>query len=316
MEKTQQYEFSAAQHRALTRARHLEYLSIAYLASVIALMYIVMGSSQAMKTAWIEDCLSLIPPVCFLLGSHLCWRKPTERFPYGFHRVVSILFLCAAAALLLMGGLLLTDALVKLVMREHPTIGMKSFFGIDLWLGWWMIPVLVWGIVPPVLMGHAKVKYAESLNDKVLMTDGKMNKADWMTGAAATVGVLGIGMGWWWADAAAAALISFDILRDGLKQTADAVTGLMNRAPTSVHDDPLDLPAKIEQALRDLHWVDDATVRLYEHGHLILGEGFVTAHGSGPVSAPLMREAVEKVRALDWRLQDFVITLAEAHAPR
>jgi len=166
-----------------------------------------MVSSQAMKTAWVEDCLSLIPPVCFLAGSHICWRAPTEHFRYGFHRVISILFLCAALALLVMGGYLLIDALAKLILQEHPTIGMKAYFGVDLWLGWWMILVLLWGTFPPILLGHAKIKYAEALNDKILITDGKMNKADWMTGAAAIAGILGIGLGWWWADAAAAAFI-------------------------------------------------------------------------------------------------------------
>ena len=91
MKLAPQYEFSDQQNKALHKARILEHLTIAYLISVIALMYIVMGSSQAMKTAWIEDCLSLIPPVCFLHSTHICWRKPTEHYPYGFHRVVSIM---------------------------------------------------------------------------------------------------------------------------------------------------------------------------------------------------------------------------------
>lgn len=40
------------------------------------------------------------------------------------------------------------------------------------------------------------------MHDKVLHADAKMNKADWMTAAAALVGVLGIGLGWWWAKIA------------------------------------------------------------------------------------------------------------------
>lgn len=195
MKLAPQYEFSEEQDKALHKARFLQYLSMAYLISVIILMYIVMGSSQAMKTAWIEDCLSLIPPICFLVGAHVCWRPPTEHYPYGFHRIVSVLFLCAALALLLMGAYLLIDALIKLGKQEHPTIGMKEFFGQDIWLGWWMILVLLWGTFPPVLLGHAKIKHAKTLHDKILITDGKMNKADWMTAAAAIGGILGIGMG-------------------------------------------------------------------------------------------------------------------------
>ncbi|NJM31865.1 MAG: cation transporter [Limnobacter sp.] len=268
MKFSPQVEFSEAQHKALRKARLLEYVSIAYLITVIALMYVVMGSSQAMKTAWIEDCLSLVPPVCFLIGTHVCWRAPNRHFPYGYHRAVSILFLCAALALLIMGSYLLVDSVIKVFEQEHPTIGMQSFLGQNLWLGWWMVLALLWGTFPPLFLGHAKIACAKTLNDKILITDGKMNKADWMTAVAAIGGVLGIGMGWWWADAAAAAFIAFDILKDGWHQTKDAVTGLMNRSPTSIEGDYLNLAEHIERTLLEYPWVSKARVRLCEHGHV------------------------------------------------
>ncbi|QJR80169.1 cation transporter [Alteromonas pelagimontana] len=309
MKLVPQYEFTEEQTRALHKARVLEYISIAYLISVIILMYIVMGSSQAMKTAWIEDCLSLIPPICFLIGTHVCWRKPTVHYPYGFHRIISILFLCAALALLLMGSFLLIDALIKLSTQEHPTIGMKEFFAKDIWLGWWMILVLLWGIFPPVILGLAKTKQARMLNDKVLYTDGKMNKADWLTAVAAIGGVLGIGMGWWWADAVAAAFISFDILKDGWSQTKDAVTGLINRVPTSLDNNYLDLVDKAEKMLTEFSWIKQVQVRLFEHGHLIYGEGFVNTYDNASICPEDLRDAMKKVRELDWRLQDFALTV-------
>ncbi len=312
MKLAPQYEFSELQNASLKKARILEYVSLAYLASVIFLMYTVMGSSQAMKTAWIEDCLSLIPPVCFLVGTHICWRKPTKHYPYGFHRVISILFLCSSLALLVMGGYLLVDALIKLVTLEHPTIGQKEFFGVDMWLGWWMIIVLIWGTFPPVLLGRAKVKHAETLNDKILITDGKMNKADWMTAVAAIGGILGIGMGWWWADAVAAGFISIDILKDGWTQTADAVTGLINRAPTSIHGEYLDLPEKVREALLAYTWIDNAQVRFYEHGHIIFGEGFIEVSKNKEISPDNLREVMAEIRELDWRLQEFILTVTPA----
>jgi cation diffusion facilitator family transporter len=303
------YEFSREQELVLQKARRLEYLSIAYLASVIFLMYLVMGASQAMKTAWVEDMLSLVPPICFLIGSHICWRKPTDRYPYGFHRVVSILFLLAAVALLLTGAFLLSEALLTLIRREHPTIGMKEFFGQDLWLGWWMLAVLAWGAVPPVLLGRAKMKLAKTLNDKILVTDGRMNKADWMTATAAMIGVIGIGFGIWWADAAAAAFISFDILKDGWTQTKDAVTGLMNRAPTSVDGKRLKLPEECEALLASLSWVKSAEVRMCEHGHLIIGDGFVCTTDDAPVSPNELRAAMQRAQNLDWRLRGFTLSV-------
>ncbi|TKA84002.1 cation transporter, partial [Sulfitobacter sp. 15WGC] len=44
-----------AQKKALHRARWLEVIWIAVLGSIVAAIYFAVGSSQAMKTAWIED---------------------------------------------------------------------------------------------------------------------------------------------------------------------------------------------------------------------------------------------------------------------
>jgi|TARA_A100001391_G_C5052104_1_gene273749 divalent metal cation (Fe/Co/Zn/Cd) transporter len=302
------YEFTSDQKAALKKARVLCYLSIAYLTIDIFLMYLVMGSSQAMQTAWVEDFLSLIPPVSFILGSYLCWRRPTKHYPYGFHRVISVLFLCAALALLLMGSYLFVDALIGLGLRERPTIGMKAFFGIDLWLGWWMILVLLLGTLPPFLLGRAKLSPAIKLNDKILYTDGKMNKADWLTAIAAIAGVAGIGMGWWWADSAAAMIISFDILKDGWRQSKNAVTGLLNRAPTSVDNKFLDLPEKIEDQLRVYHWVSKSKVRLYEQGHLFFGEAFICPKDNS-LNVGSLRNAMQDISKLDWRLQSISLTV-------
>lgn len=310
MKTAPHHEFSDEQKKALAAAIRLEWLTLAYLATVTVLMYMVMGSSQAMKTAWIEDLLSAVPPVAFLIANYFRNKKPTRHFPYGFHRAGSVGFLVAALSLAVVGGYLVVDAAVKLIHMEHPSIGMKSFFGIDLWLGWWMLPVLLWGTLPPVLLGRAKKKLAETINDKILYTDAKMNKADWMTAVAAIVGVLGIGLGWWWADATAALFISYDIVKDGLRQGADAVTGLINRAPTNLQDEYIDLPDKAIAALESFPWVEKANVRLHEQGHLFFGEGFVFGRENA-VTAAQIDEAVNKVGKLDWRLQGFVLTVVK-----
>lgn len=302
------YEYTAEQERVLKKATKLEWLTLAYVISVVVLMYFVLGSSQAMKSAWIEDLLALLPPAMFLFTNRFRNRAPNEHFPYGFHRAASIGFLIAAVALLLVGGWLVVDSGLKLFKQEHPTIGMKEFFGIDMWLGWWMIAVLAYGTFIPILLGRAKLKLAKPLYDKMLYTDAKMNKADWLTAVAAMGGVLGIGMGWWWADAVAALIIAFDIVHDGIKQTRDAVTGLMDRAPKTLEGEYETTPQDVVDALESFEWVERADVRLREQGHLFFGEGYYRSRGDEPVSPEQLRAAVDKVKSLDWRLQDFALT--------
>ena len=72
-----------AQKRALHRARWLEAIWLAVLASIVAAVYFAVGSSQAMKTAWIEDLLSFVPPLAFLVGSWLEGGNRTAASRWG-----------------------------------------------------------------------------------------------------------------------------------------------------------------------------------------------------------------------------------------
>jgi divalent metal cation (Fe/Co/Zn/Cd) transporter len=261
-----------------------------------------------MKTAWIEDLPSLIPPIAFLLAVRFNLRGATGRFPYGFHRTVSIAYLCSALALFVMGAYLLVESIVKLISAEYPTINSVEIFGQTVWLGWLMIPALAWSGVPAAFLGRAKMPLAEELHDKVLYADAKMNKADWLTAGAAMVRVVGFGLGLWWADFAAAALISLDITKDGVSNLRRAVVDLMDQAPTTVDGDDSDpLRDKLASMLRDLDWVEDVDLRLREEGQVYFGEALVVP--SDETNLPeKVGDALERARDLDWRIHDLALT--------
>ncbi len=227
---------SEAADAALERARRLEWWTLGWLVSIVAVMGLVMGSSEAMQAAWVEDLLSLAPPALFLLALHVERRGPSRMYPFGHYRTGSMCFLVAAVALTAMGAYLVYDASVVLIRREHPTIGTFSLLGQQVWLGWAMIAALVYSVIPPVILGYKKRKLAPQIADQVLYTDAEMNAADWKTGLAGMAGIVGIAMGWWWADAAAAGLIGLDILRDGLRSMRGAVAELLDGAPRKLED--------------------------------------------------------------------------------
>nr|WP_165481069.1 cation transporter [Legionella impletisoli] len=285
-------------------------MTIVYLTSVAFLTYLVMGSSQTMKTVWLDDVLSMIPSISFLISSYICWKKPNRTYPYGYHRAISISFLCASLALFVMGGYLLLDGFWVLINKDYPTIGLFNIWGYEIWLGWLMILVLLYGVLPPIFLGKAKLKIAPVLYDKVLYTDAKMNRADWLTAFVAIIGILGIAYGLWWSDAVAAMIVSMSILRDGIKQTFEAVTLLMDKAPCDLEGKELNLPQKVIKLLEDFSWIKKAEVRFREQGHLIFGEGFLYTT-DGTITDKQIKKATEAVMELDWRLKNFVLTVVE-----
>ncbi len=309
MQPTRRYEFPEELQPELERARRLEWMTLVYMASVVGVIYLTMGNSQAMKMAWIEDVLGLIPPIGFLIADRVRHRTPNRRFPYGYHRSVNIAFLVSAIALASVGCMMLIDSSATLVKQEHPTIGAVVLWGEPVWSGWLMLPALLWATIPAFFLGRAKIRVAERIHDKPLHSDAEMGRADWMTGTAAGVGVLGIAWGWWWVDAVAALLISLSVLHDGYTNLRDVVGDLMDRAPKSVdHTRYLDLPDRLRDRLQSLEWVRHAAVRVREHGHVMFAEAYLVPEDDREL-LERTRQAIAVALEVDWRLHDVVIQM-------
>ena len=287
------------------RAKRLEWATIFFMLTIVVVIYFTMGSSQAMKAAWIEDMLSFVPPIAFLVSARWKDRPADEGFPYGYHRSVSIAFLAGAVALTIFGVFILIDSILGLVRQEHPTIGTSVVFGHQLWAGWLMIAVLAYSAIPPLVLGHMKLEPARALHDKTLKADSDMNRADWLTAGAGIVGILGIGIGWWWADAAAAGLISIAIVKDGATNLMRVVSDLMDQEPTTVEGERSDVPERLRQALNELSWVRDVDVRLREEGHVFAGEAFLVVTSTDNLRGKL-EEARRAAYGVDWRVRDIV----------
>lgn len=255
----------------MAKARRLEWWTLGLQALIVGMMALVLGSSQTMKSAWVEDILGLVPAIIFLVAVRFESKVPTRKFPFGFTRVNSLAFAAAAATLLLMAAYLIFDSASKLIAMEHPTIGTMELFGQTVWMGWVMIGALVISVIPPIILGRLKQPVAETLQDKVLHTDALMQKADWMTGLAGIAGIAGVGFGLWWADSLAALLIAFDIAHDGITAARIAAAELIDGMPRKLGSPEVAEDAKaIAEALRQQF--PEADVRLRETGRYIAAE--------------------------------------------
>jgi divalent metal cation (Fe/Co/Zn/Cd) transporter len=292
------------------KAVRLEWITLAYLVSAVVAIYFTLGSSQAMKGAWLEDMLSLAPPTAFLIASRVRYKQPNARFAFGYHRAVEIGYLTAALALLFMGLFLIVDSVLKLLGGDHPSIGMVELFDWQVWLGWLMLAALLWSAIPVLILGRIKIKLAAQLHDKILYADAQMNRADWMTAGAAIVGVVGIGLGLWWMDAAAAILIGADILHDGAKYTSAATRDLLDGRPRR-YDEKREHPVNddIRRAVAETDWIEDAAVRMRDTGHVFNVEVLAVPGGEEEDLLGRAEELTNRIRDLDWKVQDVVVAV-------
>ncbi len=293
--------------KILRKAQRLELISFFCSLSIVVLMFFTLGSSQAMRTSWGDDVFALIPPITFLVAVRFQSKSPNEKFPYGYNRALSIAFLGSSTALTIFGIVLLTNAIIELWHQEHPTIGMVMLFGWHFWQGWLMIAALIYSAVLPSILGSMKLPLGRELHDKVLFADADMNKANWLDAVAAVVGILGVGIGWWWADSLAAAFISMQILRDGLTNLKNSMMELIDHRPLGIEKDKKDpLKEKMEDELEHLDWISHASVRLREVGNLVTGEAYIVPKDEKDILDKL-NQATDFINSMDWRVYNVVV---------
>lgn len=267
--------------RGLARGRTLCLWTLFWMSGVSILMYLVMGQSQAMKTAFIEDVLSLVPSATFLIAASLEHKPPSPKFPFGYKRFNSIAFLISATALLSIGSFMAFEAIMALLKMEHPSIGAITVFGTEIWLGWVMLAALIYSAIPPVILGRMKKPVAEEIEDKVLFTDAQTQKADWQTALAGIVGIVGIGFGLWWADAAAALFISASILRDGWSAIEKSAAELADGAPRKL--DSLEIDSEAEEVMEKLSRAFPmSNIRVRESGRYMIAQA-TGPDATGPI---------------------------------
>ena len=300
------FELPPELQESLEKAKKLEWATIGYQLSVVVVMFLVMGSSEAMKSAWLEDTLGMVPSVVFLIATKINNKKPDDKFRYGYHRVFSIAFLIGATALLVMGLFLVIDSSITLLKGEHPTIGTVFLGDTQVWLGWVMIAALLYSSLPAMYLGFKKLPLAKKLHNKVLFTDAKAQKADYMTAFAAIAGIIGLGAGWWWADAVAAIFISVSVLKDGLTYVTTAIQDLMDRYPVTLEKEEKDpIIEELKEKILTWDWVKAVNVRFREDGQAYLGE--VAFIPNGEINLEKMEWAYQEILGFHWKINDVAI---------
>lgn len=296
------------QCEVLRRAIRLEWITLAWMSVTVVLVALVAGQSQAMRAAWAEDLLSLLPPIAFLVATRRIRKPPDRLHPYGFHRSIGVAHLVAAIALLAMGSYLVIDSVITLVTVERPPVGLTILAGHAIWAGWLMVAVMVVTSIGPVILGYKKLKLSEQLHDKVVFADADMGKADWTTAIATIAGVIGVGFGLWWADAVAALLVSTSILRDGGRNLRGAIGGLTD-AEARTYDDqqPHPLTLQIEQRTEREPWVREVSARVRDEGHVFHVEVFIVPETGPEPGIEQYAQLSEELQDLDWKVHDVVV---------
>jgi cation diffusion facilitator family transporter len=304
---TQTIEYPKDIEKIFKKAMRLEWISFFYMISSAIFSFLAMSNSQTMKTVWLQDSLGIIPPASFLISSRIIKWKANKNFPYGYHSATAIAFLSSSLALLVLGIYLLIDSSLVLIKQEHTTISTFYIQNTEIWFGYIMMLALLWSSLPSTILGHLKISLSCKLYDKTLFADAKMNKASWMTGFASIVGIIGIGLGFWWADAMIAILISLDITYDGFNNLKQAIFDLLDEVPKIIGKDTTDpLLIKVKKTILQKDWVKSVHTRFRDDGHIYFAEIFIETEIGKELTSQI-EHLQKEIKKMHWRFHDVAI---------
>lgn len=302
LRRNEDADFPADVAAGFRRARRVEWLNVVLTVLSIGLVGSVLGNSQAMKSAWVEDTASLIPPICALVALRLERLRANRLHPFGYYGANVGAFALASAAILLVGLLLLWDSAVKLVNRERVAIETVTILGHDVWMGYLMMGALFVTGAWPVVVSHHQRNAARAIFDRPIYADALMNKAQWLSSSSALVGVVLAGLGVWWGDALAGIVIALDVVHDGYTHLAQAGSDVMDAAPRTFDKERLDpLIARIRSAVEGASGVGDCEVLARENGRFLFVNVLVLPSGEG-LRTKLAEDLRKRVHTLDWRI--------------
>ena len=187
--------------RLIKRGRHLEYATIAWnsLEAIGALIAGLLSRSVALVGFGFDSLIEVSSSVALLWRLHLDAPERRERAEARALRIVGILFLLLAAYILF-------DSLKSLIVREPPR---ASYLGIG---------VTIAAVIVMPLLGRAKRKVASAINSRAMQADSRQTDLCAYLSAITLAGLaLNALFGWWWADPAAALVMTPIIVREGVE---------------------------------------------------------------------------------------------------
>jgi divalent metal cation (Fe/Co/Zn/Cd) transporter len=133
-----------------------------------------------------------------------------------------------------------------------------------------------------------------------------MNAADWQTGLAGILGIVGVAFGLWWADALAAGFISVSILMDGAKSVRTSIIELVDGAPRRIDSGKIDpLVNRVAARLKAEH--GDVNVQVRETGRYM--RAVIEPHDNPHVSDERAKSLIGDEDA--WRLIEVAVEMRD-----
>lgn len=205
----------ANERRQANRAIAVSAIGLA-VTGLIELAIAVVSGSVALLGDALHNLSDVSTSALVFVGFRTSRKVPTERYPYGYERAEDLAGL--GVALVIWGSAVVAgfESVTKLL--RHGGTGH---------VGWGIAAAAV-GIAGNQLVARYKLTVGRRIRSATMVADAKHSWLDALSSAGAMLGLVGVALGWGWADAVAGIVVTGFICHVGWEVTGDIAHHLLD----------------------------------------------------------------------------------------
>jgi cation diffusion facilitator family transporter len=204
-----------SERRQANRAVAVSAIGLAVTGFIELAIALVSGSVALLGDA-LHNLSDVSTSVLVFVGFRASRKIPTERYPYGYERAEDLAGI--GVALVIWGSALVAgfESVTKLLRHGGTTH-----------LGWGITAAAV-GIAGNQLVARYKLVVGRRIRSATMVADAKHSWLDALSSAGAMLGLIGVALGWGWADAIAGIVVTGFICHVGWEVTSDIAHRLLD----------------------------------------------------------------------------------------
>ncbi|MCV7014395.1 cation diffusion facilitator family transporter [Mycolicibacterium madagascariense] len=196
------------ERRRANRAIAVSALGLA-VTGVVELVIALLSGSVALLGDALHNLSDVSTSVLVFIGFRASRKAPTERYSYGFERAEDLAGVGVALVIWASAMVAGFESVSKLLRH-----GSTAHVG-------WGIAAAVIGIAGNQLVARYKLAVGQRIQSATMIADAKHSWLDALSSGGALIGLLGVALGWSWADAVAGLVVTGFICHVGWEVSSD-----------------------------------------------------------------------------------------------
>src|SRR6201996_7891258 len=279
----------AGERRQANRAVAVSAVGLA-LTGLAELAIALVSGSVALLGDALHNLADVSTSALVFIGFRASRKLPSEHYPYGYERAEDLAGV--GVALVIWGSAAVAgyESITKLL--RHGSTGHVG----------WGIAAAVAGIAGNQLVARYKLVVGRRIRSATMVADAKHSWLDALSSAGAMLGLLGVALGWAWADAVAGILVTGFICHVGWEGTDDIARRLLDGVDpdiiTTAEAVAIEVPG-VRHAHARARWTG-RTLRVEVEGFLDSETPLATADRIGHSVASILTSRIPEMQSFTW----------------